>query len=271
MSITNSTMDLSQQHFLRIKDLLYRTCGINLKPGKENLVKNRLTSRLRALHLTDFDTYLRYIEEESNREELTSLIDVMTTNKTSFFREIPHFEYISNYLIPEWTTNSRPLSIWSAGCSTGEEPYSLAMHLRENFEYSSKVRILATDLSDTVLKTARQGFYKDNLLEDVPLSYKRKYLTPIPAEGGHQVNAQTQGLVHFATLNLMGNWPMQGPFDLILCRNVMIYFDKATQENLVNRFWRLLAPGGHLFIGHSESLSGVENPFQYVQPAIYRR
>ncbi len=271
MTIRAVSAELSDDQFRQIKDLLYQTSGINLKPGKENLVKNRLTNRLRTLQLADFDAYLCYIAEDESRAELITLVDAMTTNKTSFFREQPHFDYISNYLIPAWAAAGRPLRIWSAGCSSGEEPYSLAMHLCEHYPHNDDVRILATDLSDTVLKTAREATYTDAQLADVPARFKHKYFTKGASKDTFQVEAKPRSMVYFASLNLMGQWPMQGPFDLILCRNVMIYFDKATRENLVNRYWQLLTPAGHLFVGHSESLSGIENLFRYVQPAVYRR
>ncbi len=267
-SALKGTFTLTEAHFSQIKTWLYELSGIDLKTGKENLVKNRLTGRLRTLGLSDFDAYLRYIKQDATRQELNILIDSMTTNKTSFFREIPHFKYISKELLPQWSEKRKDVCIWSAGCSSGEEPYSLAMLLL--LKGVETARILATDLSDSILATARKGCYREDLLDDVPPRYKTKYLHK-ESNSTFSVAANVRSLVHFASLNLMAPWPMKGPFDLILCRNVMIYFDRPTQQRLVNRYYQLLAPGGHLFIGHSESLSSLEHPFDYIQPAIYRR
>ncbi|MFT5086537.1 MAG: chemotaxis protein methyltransferase CheR [Candidatus Latescibacterota bacterium] len=275
MSIeTNPSSDfvLGEAHFAQIKTWLYEASGIDLKPGKESLVKNRLTNRLRILGLSGFDAYLRYIEQDASHDEMAILIDSMTTNKTSFFRETPHFEYIAKDLLPAWSKKTS-VRIWSAGCSSGEEPYSLAMLFLAKLSKPSAVRILATDISDTILSAARKGTYRKDQVADVPTAYKTKYLqSSAPEEPPlFTVKQEARNLVRFASLNLMGSWPMKGPFDLILCRNVMIYFDHPTQERLINRYYDMLAPGGHLFIGHSESLSSTQHSFDYVQPAVYRR
>ena len=263
---------LETTHFNQIKTLLYETSGIDLKPGKENLVKNRLASRLRTLGLNDFDHYLSYIEQDRSKQELTILIDSMTTNKTSFFRETPHFEFIEKKLLPIWSRKTS-VRLWSAGCSSGEEPYSLSMLLLDKLANPSSARILATDISDTILNTARKATYSQEQIADVPAPYKKTYLQ-MNTQGGQSlfsVAQQVRSLVRFANLNLMAPWPMKGPLDLILCRNVMIYFDRPTQERLINRYYDMLSPGGHLFIGHSESMSSVQHSYDYIQPAIYRR
>lgn len=271
---TSSSGDfaLKTTHFNQIKTLLYETSGIDLKPGKENLVKNRLASRLRTLGLNDFDDYLSYIERDQSKQELTILIDSMTTNKTSFFRETPHFEFIEKNLLPIWS-HKTSVRLWSAGCSSGEEPYSLSMLLLDKLSNPSSARILATDISDSILNTARKATYSQEQIADVPAAYKKKYLQMNTQAGQSlfSVAQQVRSLVRFANLNLMTSWPMKGPFDLILCRNVMIYFDRPTQERLINRYYDMLSPGGHLFIGHSESLSSVQHSYDYIQPAIYRR
>jgi chemotaxis protein methyltransferase CheR len=265
--------ELDSEQFAKVSHLVYRIAGIKLRPGKEGLVKARLMKRLNALGLDTFEAYLDYLEHEPSRQELSTMIDVLTTNKTSFFREHQHFDYFRQYIVPELQASRQPVRLWSAGCSTGQESYSLAITLRETMPDLDRrdVRILATDLSTQVLQQARQAVYEEDILADVPQALRRKYFVlvrqaPIPA---YEVIDKVRRLVQFARLNLMQQWPMRGPFDLILCRNVMIYFDKPTQERLVNRFWQLLRPGGHLFIGHSESLSGVSHPYHYIQPAIY--
>lgn len=262
---------LTDAHFEKVKELLYRTCGIDLKPGKESLVKNRLAKRLRTLGMADFDAYLDYVVQDASRQELGILVDSMTTNKTSFFREMPHYDYLCQQLLPAWKTPRKQLRFWSAGCSTGEEPYSLAMLLREKLPDidAMDVRILATDISYTVLDKARKGTFAE--VQDVPGAFVQKYFRRTGLNGNttYQIDNRAGKLVHFAALNLMGLWPMKGPFDVIFCRNVMIYFDRPTRQRLVQRFYELLRPGGHLFIGHSESLTDQAHSFDYVQPATY--
>ena len=274
MTLPLTSFDLTEAHFNKVKDLLYRICGISLKAGKEGLVKARLSKRLRALGMDSFDSYLEYVEKDRTQEELPILVDAMTTNKTSFFRESQHFDFLSQKLLPQWQ-HKRKMRFWSAACSSGEEPFTLAMVLREKLADidARDVRILATDISPTVLNAARQGSYTKERVDEVPAPLRHKYFTgvgPRPQQL-YEVDAAVQKLVHFAQLNLMDPWPMQGPFDAIFCRNVMIYFDKETQGALIRRFHDLLIPGGHLFIGHSESLTGIEHPFRYVQPALYVR
>ena len=260
---------LTKEQYRRIQDWLYQVSGIDLQVGKENLVKNRLAKRIRTLGLSDFDAYIHHVEQDKSRRELLTLIDSMTTNKTSFFRERVHFDYIADHLIPYWSQR-RDVRIWSAGCSSGEEPYSLSMLLFDKYAAASSSRILATDISDSILEQARTGIYHANQVEDVPSHYKIAYMQKKDGEH-YSVKPDVRSTIRFANLNLMGNWPMKGPFDLILCRNVMIYFDRQTQERLINRYYELLRPGGHLFIGHSESLASVNHPFSYCQPAVYKR
>jgi len=260
---------LTKGQYRRIQDWLYQVSGIDLKVGKENLVKNRLAKRIRTLGLSNFNAYIRYVEQDKSRKELLTLIDSMTTNKTSFFRERVHFDYIANQLIPDWSQR-RDIRIWSAGCSSGEEPYSLSMLLFDKYAAASSTRILATDISDSILEQARTGIYRADQVVDLPTHYKTAYMQKKNGEH-YSVKPDVRSTIRFANLNLMANWPMKGPFDLILCRNVMIYFDRQTQERLINRYYELLRPGGHLFIGHSESLASVNHPFSYCQPAVYKR
>ncbi len=211
------------------------------------------------------------MEKEPSRREFAEMIDALTTNKTSFLREASHFDYLRDSVFP---TVAGPVRIWSAGCSSGEEPYTLAMLCNESFPDIARrdVKILATDLSHRVLATAKSGAYPAENMSDVPSAWMKKYWGAARDPQGRDVfeaGTSLRRLVHFAKLNLMEKWPMQGPFDAILCRNVMIYFDKATQQQLIERYWALLRPGGHLFVGHSESLTGLTHRFRYVQPAVY--
>jgi chemotaxis protein methyltransferase CheR len=264
---------LGKSQFERIRQLVHQLTGINLHPGKEELVKARLTKRLRALGLKSIDAYMELLRHDGPEGELVTMIETMTTNKTSFFREAQHFDYLCRKIVP--TLRNRKIRVWSAGCSSGEEPYSTAILLNEAIQDVTlwDVRILATDLSSRMLAHARKGIYDANLLRDVPPLWVSKYFTCIETNPvrRYQVIEPLRRKVHFARLNLIGQWPMKGPFDVIFCRNVMIYFDKSTQEQLVKRFWDMLKPEGHLFVGHSESLAGSPHLFRYVQPAIYMK
>jgi len=264
---------LKKNHFRKISQLVYQWSGINLPPGKEELVKTRLTKRLRALGLRSFEAYLDHLNNDRPEGELVSLIDVMTTNKTSFFRESQHFDYLCQKIVP--VLKRRKIRLWSAGCSSGEEPYSIAIRLCEAIQDLNlwEIRILATDLSTRMLSRARKGIYEKDRIREVPPLFISRYFTctEISPVRLYQVIDPLRRLVHFARLNLVESWPMTGPFDVIFCRNVMIYFDKPTQERLVDRFWNLLKPGGHLFVGHAESLAGSQHKFHYVQPAIYMK
>lgn len=266
-----SECEISPAQFARVTQVLHEHAGIRMREGKEGLVRARLAKRLRKLGLPDFDAYLDFVEKEPSRREFAEMIDALTTNKTSFLRESSHFDYLRDSV---FSTHTGPLRIWSAGCSSGEEPYTLAMLCNDSFADISKrdVKILATDLSHRVLATAKAAAYAADIMSDVPASWLQKYWTRTRDAQGRDVyeaGPSLRRLVHFAKLNLMERWPMQGPFDAILCRNVMIYFDKATQQQLVERYWALLRPGGHLFVGHSESLTGLTHRFRYVQPAVY--
>jgi len=263
--------ELSNQQFKKVSDLIYRECGITLKRGKEALVRARLTKRLRALKMERFSQYLRYLESDNGREELGLMVDVMTTNKTSFFREMPHFDFLGETLLPKLT--GRKLRFWSAACSSGEEPFSLAMFLLDRMPglASRDVKILATDISPTILEKASKATYEEGVLLNLPSNFMRKYFVKVENETPHtyQVNGDVRRMVRIARLNLLHPWPMKGSFNVIFCRNVMIYFDRPTQQRLVNRFYEILEPGGHLFVGHSEGMSGVKHKFRYVRPATY--
>ena len=266
--------ELSESQFRRIAQLMYEICGVTLPRGKETLVRSRLASRLRQLGLADYRSYLVYLEQDASGAELTAMVDMLTTNKTSFFRESAHFDLLVERVLPALAQRNRSIRIWSAGCSSGEEAYTIAMLLRDHVPQLDQMdaRVLATDISTRVLARAQAAVYDADLLRDVPQNMRRRHFTVVPGQPrDYRVNEATRKLVRVAQLNLMAEWPMRGPFDVIFCRNVMIYFDKPTQERLVQRFWRLLAPGGHLLVGHSESLTALSHEFRYVQPAAYVR
>jgi len=259
---------LSADEFRAIGALAYDVAGIVLPPGKEGLVRARLARRLRALGAASYDEYLDLVRDPAG-DELSAMIDALTTNKTEFFRERAHFDFLAREVLP--TLGTGPLRVWSAGCSTGEEPYTLAMVLRDALPDLGlrDVRVLGTDVSRRVLAHAKAGVYADAAARALPQDVRRRHFVRHP--DGWQVNGPLRALVTFARLNLMASWPMRGPFHAIFCRNVMIYFDRATQQRLVERFTALLAPGGHLFVGHAESLTAIDHDLTYVQPAVYRR
>jgi chemotaxis protein methyltransferase CheR len=275
MDTTLAAPDLAAGQFEKISALVYQACGINLRAGKEELVRSRLSKRLRELALPRFEDYVRYIERDASGRELAFMVDALTTNKTSFFRESPHFDCLRDLVLPALAAQGAPIRLWSAGCSSGEEPYSIAMFLLERLgqERCRNVRILATDLCERALAKAQAGVYPEAAAADVPALLRHKYMTLSGPRGRQQcvVGDSVRSLVRFARLNLMDDWPMKGPFDVIFCRNVMIYFDKPTQQALVERFRELLPPGGYLFVGHSESLASSARGFRPVQPAVYVR
>lgn len=265
--------ELNGNQFRKISDLVHRYCGINLKEGKEALVRARLMKRLRALGLSTISEYLKFIESKKGVTELDHMIDVMTTNKTSFLREVEHFNFLQDEILPNFT--ARRMRIWSAACSSGQEPYSIALFLLENVTDIEKrdILVLGTDISSQMLEVARRGEYRPEVLSDVPAAMRQKYFTmdrsvqpPVCSIG-----TQARSLVRLARLNLMDVWPMRGPFNVIFCRNVMIYFDRKTQQRLVNRFYDILEPGGYLMVGHSEGLSAIKHKFRYVRPATYKK
>ena len=264
--------ELNEKQFQRISELVYQHCGISLKDGKEALVKARLMKRFRAIGMNSVEAYLKLIESKEGEHELGRMIDAMTTNKTSFFREIEHFKFFRETVLPQ--LDSKRMRFWSAACSSGEEPYSLAMILREHLPGidHKDVLILATDISRRMLEKAEKAMYPESIIKDVPPLYLQKYFIPVQnTDGIYQVTANIRPLVRLASLNLMDSCPMKGLFNVIFCRNVMIYFDRKTQQQLINRFWEILEPGGYLFVGHSEGLSAITHKFKYVRPATYKK
>lgn len=268
---------INDKDFARFCGFVYERCGITLNDNKRDLVHSRLAKRLRALSLSSYDEYFDLLyKERDNQGEIVNLLDAISTNVTYFFREDKHFTFLVNKVIPELGGGSlgsgKRIRLWSAGCSTGEEPYSLAITFSENLHLPEwDFRILATDLSTNVLRHARQGIYEADRLRNVSDSLRRKYFTAGRDGSRFRVSEQLATFIKFARLNLMHEFPFKGRFDCIFCRNVMIYFDRPTQEKLVQKFSRFLNPGGYLMIGHSESLTNVEHDLVYIQPSLYRK
>jgi len=274
----SSTPGLTDAEFRKISRMVKDLCGINLHEGKKQLVEARLNKRLRQLGMHSYSQYLKYVNAEPNGVELTAMLDALSTNLTSFFRAREHLDYFAHRLrsIPAATGKSpRKLRIWSAGCSTGEEPYSIALTVLESIPCPEAwdIKILATDISTRALSIAQEATYAHERIKAIPGQMRAKYFdcVQVRPDRVYRVRDSVRSLVQFARLNLMDPWPMRGPFDAIFCRNVMIYFDKPTQARLINRFWEILSPGAMLFIGHSESLTGVRHRFRYVQPSVYER
>ena len=268
-------MDISEREFHKFCDFIYSTCGINLHDGKREMVRARVGKQIRLRKLSGFKEYFDLVLNDTTGAELVNLLNVISTNLTYFFRESKHFEYLEKTVIPQINeANPHRVRMWSAGCSTGEEPYTIAMVVSEHINSSIKDwKILATDLSTKVLGTASQGLYVKERLKGVPQNYLNKYFQK--RKNGHQqlyeLKEDVRSHVRFGRLNLMEPFPVKGPFDVIFCRNVMIYFDRNTQENLARRFHDVLTPGGFFFVGHSESLLGVKHDFKYLGPSVYRK
>lgn len=270
--------DISDRQLATLSDVVYRHCGVDLRRGKKELVTARVAKRARAVGCTDLGEYLDGVLRDPGAPEFSRLIDALSTNLTCFFREGSHFIYLREQLLPglvrqKESMGRRRIRAWSAGCSSGEEPYSIAMTVLDVLPDPWDFKLLATDISHPVLETARRGVYSRQRVAEVPPPLRSRFLRPCPAQAqaSVEVGPDLRDAIRFNYLNLMKPWPFQGPMDFIFCRNVMIYFDKPTQESLVNRFHDALAPGGTLFTGHSESLTGINHPFRYVAPTIYAR
>ncbi|MCE5327671.1 MAG: protein-glutamate O-methyltransferase CheR [Planctomycetaceae bacterium] len=270
--------ELTTSQFASISQLVKELCGINLHQGKMMLVKARLSKRLRQLGLTSFGQYMDRIRDDANGGEVRAMLEALSTNLTYFFREEHHFQVLRRTAIPAMLARhkrDRRVRLWSAGCSSGEEAYSIAMTLHEVMGGCPgwDVGILGTDLSTQVLRMAMEALYTPDRLRQMGPSAILEHFTAHDCGGvrRYRLKEPLRRLVTFARLNLMDAWPMTGTFDVIFCRNVMIYFDKATQQRLIQRFWNQLCDGGLLFIGHSESLAGIEHRFGYVEPTVYQK
>ncbi|MEW5735926.1 MAG: protein-glutamate O-methyltransferase [Thermodesulfobacteriota bacterium] len=270
--------DLTESEFARLAALVYAKSGLNLHQGKMHLMRARLGKRLRATGCRSFSEYFELLTVQDDGKELTEMVNAMTTNKTGFFREASHFRFLQENLFPKLGPDSRGrlrLRFWSAGCSTGEEPYSLAISALDYFRGSEHIdaKILGTDVSTHVLLEAQRGIYSAAKLRDMPITLQRRYFQKGfgSLEGQFRVKDPVRRIVMFRRHNLMESFPQGITPDAVFCRNVMIYFDKRTQQELIQRFYDILPPGGHLFLGHSESLAGHTHSFTYVQPSIYRK
>jgi len=265
---------LTEREFGKISRLAYEKFGLELKPGKQQLVSARLGKKVRAAGCSSFDEYYESVVADSTGESLIELIDALTTNFTDFMREPAHFEFLRQEALARWLKRER-VRIWSTACSTGEEPYSIAFALLDALGNAGRPRleIVATDISSRALEHAQRGVYPAARLANLPAAWQRSYFLRGEGkwQGSYRVKPEVAALVRFRRLNLNESFSHPEPFSVILCRNVMIYFDRPTQQRLVRQLASQLEPGGYLLIGHSESLTAIDHPLSYVRPTIYRR
>jgi chemotaxis protein methyltransferase CheR len=270
---------MREKEFDFIRGLVYEHSRINLGPDKRELVSARLGKRLRATNLPSVSDYCHFLKSQNDGEELAHLIDAISTNHTFFFREIAHFDFLSKTVLPEMKARARQerwsrFDVWSAACSSGEEPYSIAMLLDEQLGATWNWQIQATDISNRILDKARAGIYREETVGKLEAGRIRHHFQRGhgPQAGNYRVKPKLKSAINFQHLNLLeGRPPFDHLFQVIFCRNVMIYFDRATQEELVQKLTQKIVPGGYLFVGHSESLTGIRHSLQTVRPAIYRR
>ncbi|MEL6227336.1 MAG: protein-glutamate O-methyltransferase, partial [Pseudomonadota bacterium] len=254
--------DMSAEAFEAFARIAHGNWGLVLVPEKRAMVASRLRHRVRACGLDGFDAYQELVQSEAGSDELANMISALTTNVSHFFREPHHFDILSKEVLPRakrTLAEKGRFRIWSAGCSNGQEPYSIAMHLLNEAPElaSSDFKILATDIDPKVISFAKTGAYDEALLRGLPGAYRKRFTTPI--KGGASISKELRGLITFNRLNLLEPWPMTGAFDAIFCRNVVIYFDQPTQDALWPRFNAALVPTGMLFLGHSERIQGFED------------
>jgi len=267
---------LKDDEFNLIKDVIYRESWIRLTDMKKALVQARLMKRLRELKLPDYREYCHFLTNNYDRE-IINLINCITTNKTDFFREPKHFEFLQEVALPELEHSGRKrITIWSAGCSTGAEPYTIAITLREYFAGRSmpEVKILATDIDTQVLRRGEEGIYSYNEVDTINIELLRRYFKRGTGEneGFFNVKDSVQNMISFRRLNLLDDmYPMKGRFDIIFCRNVIIYFDTASRNRLFEKFHACLSDDGYLIMGHSETLAGMTTRFRFVGHTIYRK
>ena len=265
---------LTNKEFSAVTELAREHFGVELGAGKEQLIAARLGKLMRRLKYSTFREYYEHLQTDRTGDSLVELIDALTTNHTSFFREQAHFDFLVEHVFAEWD-RTRPLRIWSAASSTGEEPCSIAVTAREYFGLLCKnlPSVLASDISTQALEAARKGMYKSDRLQDVLAPWLRKHLLRGEGEwqGWYRMRPEVMAMLEFRRINLIEPFPNIGRFAVIFCRNVMIYFSRQTQEQLVNRLANRLEPGGYLFVGHSETLTGIQHDLEHVQPAIYRK
>lgn len=268
-------LSMTDQEFTTLTNFIHQKFGINLSQ-KRVLIEGRMSALLQKRGITTFDEYMKILFADTTGAEMTTLLNKLTTNHTYFMRETEHFKFLESDVLPYFERmheRDKSLRIWSAGCSSGQEPYNISMLLNEYFgprRSAWRIQLLATDISMNVLTQAHAGVYPAEITNQVPPAWAAKYFTKLPS-GEYQVVDFIRSTVDFRTLNLMDPFRFSKPFDLIFCRNVMIYFDGPTKERLVSKFYDWTAPGGYLFIGHSENINKDKSAYRFVKPAIYKK
>ncbi len=268
--------ELSDKDFQAFSDFIYNEYGIKMPPVKRVMLQGRLLKRIRELNMNSYTEYKTYFfSQEGQKKEIFNFLNVITTNKTDFFREPVHFDFLRDEVLPKHQKNSL-FKVWSAGCSSGEEPYTISIVLNEykrllpNFNYS----ILGSDISNKVLTNAAKGVYAENKIALIPLEFKKRYFLKSKNRNNPtvRVKPELQKNIALKHVNLMdSHYNMNETFDVIFCRNVLIYFDRATQEKVISKLCNYLKPGGIFFIGHSESLSGMNVPLEHIKPTIFKK
>lgn len=265
-------LKISDNDFVKLTDFIINNYGINLK-AKRVLIEGRLSTMLASEGYASFTDYVNHIVDTKNPQDIEKMLNKLTTNHTFFMREEGHFQFFSDTILPwveEKSKAKQCINIWSAGCSSGEEPYTLSIIMKEYFKGKQwDTRLLATDISQKALTKATSGIYTNDALKALPAPWKNKYFTKHGDDC--KVTPDLRKNVIFKTFNLMEPIKFKVKFDVIFCRNVMIYFDKETKAALINRFYDALNPGGYLLIGHSETVDREESAFQYIMPATYRK
>ena len=278
MNLTMNSARMTKADFEKLSSFIYNQYGIKMPPIKKTLLESRLHKRLNALNMSSFKEYIDMILNAKGMDsELIGMINAITTNKTDFFRESAHFDFLTSYILPDLSERSnKPVKVWSAGCSSGEEVYTLAMVLNEFSENQNKIdySILGTDISTNVLEKAVTAVYPEERINDLPLSLKRKYFLRSKEAVSRTVRVipEIRKKVNFDRLNFMDTtYSVNQVFDVILCRNVLIYFDKPTQERVIKRLCEKLYKGAWLFLGHSESISDMNLPLEQIKPTVFRK
>jgi chemotaxis protein methyltransferase CheR len=280
MELQPNAIQLEDRDFDFLCRLIYEQSRIRLGPDKRTLVTGRLAKRLRQLQLPDYHEYCQMLRSPAGKEELHILIDRVSTNHTHFFREMKHFDFLRGKVLPQWRERSgsknETFHVWSAASSSGEEPYSLAIYLAEYLApaNTNTWQIEASDISTRVLKIAEEGVYEEGKLAGINQELLHRYFQKgLRDWQGHcRIKGEIRERIDFCHLNLLdASYPFSTPFHVIFCRNVMIYFDRSTQETLIRQLSEQLVPGGYLMVGHSESLSGIKHSLRMIQPAIYRK
>jgi len=271
---------LTQEDFNRLSSFIYRESGIKMPPVKRVMLQSRLQKRLKELKMSSFKEYCSYVfSNEGLNSEIIHMLDVVSTNKTDFFREPNHFDFLTSNILPEMVANSKHnkfLKVWSAGCSSGEEPYTIAIVLFEFFasHLGYDFSILGTDISTAILQKAIDAVYKEDKVEGIPLELKRKYMLRSKDRTNPTIKIipQLRSKVHYERLNFMDEYyNLKDYFDIVFCRNVLIYFDRQTQEKVINKLCIKLNTGGYFFLGHSESIMNMNVPLKQIKPTVFQK